>query len=335
MKKFFFLIMIVFPLSMSAAEGAEPVSIGISGSVRQPLTLSMQDLKRFEQIEVQLNEVLSSGQFKGVFIYRGVPLRTLLNLASIEKQIADFKKPTDLVILVRNRDGRQAVLSWGEVFYKNPTCVTIGLSSRPVRPHKGKNHIPASHDKWLKELDREVQLPRLVLADDFFSDRCLEGVTHIEVVDLKPEIPGTKSSRLFSPRFCVISGGKKLKTFDNISSYPRRNITIKVVGEGKGYHGINTFSGISLKDMLEEILEKPNGLDRVFLLSAPDGYRSVISSGELFLTLSGDRILISDKDDKPSKKGGLFNLILPDDLMADRWVYAVDRIAAITIKRMQ
>ena len=87
--------------------------------------------------------------------------------------------------------------------------------------------------------------------------------------------------------------------------------------------------------MLEEILEKPNGLDRVFLLSAPDGYRSIISSGELFLTLSGDRILISDKDDKESKKGGLFNLILPDDLMADRWVYAVDRIEAIAIKRMQ
>jgi hypothetical protein len=73
-------------------------------------------------------------------------------------------------------------------------------------------------------------------------------------------------------------------------------------------------------------------LDTVFLLSAPDGYRALLSYGELFQTLSGDRILISDRNDKPAKKGGLFNLIIPDDLMADRWVYAVDKIEVIPLK---
>lgn len=334
MRKFFFLIAIIFSLNMSVAEGSEPVSLSISGPVRQPLVLTMQDLNRFEQIEVQLNEVLSNGRFKGVFSYRGVPLRTLLDMAFIKKKAHDFKKSTDLMILVRNKEGRQAVLSWGEVFYKNPACVTIGLSSRPVRPHKGKNHIPASNHKWLKELDREVQLPRLVLSDDFYSDRCLEGITSIEVVDLKTEIRKEKTSSLFAPRFSIGSQGKVLSVISEMSGYSRVDITVNIVGEGKGYHGTHTFNGVPLKKIMKKALGTEADLDTVFLCSAPDGYRSLVSYGELFQTLSGDRILISDRDDKPVKKGGLFNLILPDDLMADRWVYAVDKIDVIPIKRL-
>jgi hypothetical protein len=332
MRKLFFLIAIVFFMNLSVAEGSEPVSLSISGSVRQPLILTMEDLKGFEQIEVQLNEVLSNGQFKGVFRYRGVPLQTLLNLAFIQKKAPDFKKSTDLAILVRSRDGRKAVLSWGEVFYKNPARVTIGLSSRPVRPHKEKNHIPASHHKWLKELDREVRMPRLVLSDDFYSDRCLEGINSIQVVELERKIKSKKMSKLFSPQFSIERKGRVLDVISEMADYPRMDITINVVGEGKGYHGTNTFNGVPLKEIMKKALGTEADLDTVFLLSAPDGYRALLSYGELFQTLSGDRILISDRNDKPAKKGGLFNLIIPDDLMADRWVYAVDKIEVIPLK---
>jgi hypothetical protein len=56
------------PCSVSAS------TLAITGSVRQPLNLTRQDLNRFDAIRVQLNEVMSDGSFQGVFYYSDVPL---------------------------------------------------------------------------------------------------------------------------------------------------------------------------------------------------------------------------------------------------------------------
>jgi len=61
--------------------------IGITGAVRQPLNLHIEDINRYQTVRVQLNEVImKDGAFKGVFYYSGVPLRTLLEVAYIEKE---------------------------------------------------------------------------------------------------------------------------------------------------------------------------------------------------------------------------------------------------------
>ena len=103
------------------------------------------------------------------------------------------------------------------------------------------------------------------------------------------------------------------------------------MGEGKGYHGTHDVSGASFKDVLAGFLSKP-GLDSAFLVSAPDGYRSILSFGEVFLSPAGERILLVDTiNNEPVKENGKFIMMPPDDVMADRWIKAVSKIEWIPL----
>ena len=56
--------------------------------------------------------------------------------------------------------------------------------------------------------------------------------------------------------------------------------------------------------------------------------------GELLLAPYGRNIIIADRaDDKPLEKNGKFIAVLPDDLSADRWVKAVEKIEVIKLKQ--
>ena len=80
-----------------------------SGLVRQPLNLTRNDLRRFQMAEVQINDVKADGDYQGVFVFRGVPLKTLLEQATIAKESAVFRREMDLAIVVRSRSGRRTV----------------------------------------------------------------------------------------------------------------------------------------------------------------------------------------------------------------------------------
>ena len=327
-KKFGWLVSFLFlALFFSSWSWAGSVtSLSITGAVIHPLNLTMEDIGRYQTIETQLNEVTKDGTFKGTFNYRGVPLQTLLELAGIQKEDIDFPKLVDLAILVRNQEGSQVVLSWGEVFYRNPADIIIGLKADPIIPHKKKY----SHSD---QLNRLVGFPKLVIVNDFYTDRCLEGITSIEVVDLYLKIAGEKSARLSSSEFIITGEIEKSVVINDLSPYPRKEMHLKVVGEGRGYHGIKKYGGASL----QRILDKKGmnfDLNTVFIISAPDGYRSLLSYGEIFMSSCGEQIMISDRiNDKAVKKGGKFTLVLPGDLMADRGVQAVQKIKVLSLRR--
>ncbi|MBP1709659.1 MAG: hypothetical protein H6Q47_192, partial [Deltaproteobacteria bacterium] len=185
----------------------------------------------------------------------------------------------------------------------------------------------------VEQLKRNVGLPALVIANDFYTDRCIEGVTSIEVVNLHLALPGKKGENVFSPQFTVIAGKGKSLAVKKLSSYPQTALFAKQVGEGKGFHGFNQYRGVSLRVLLEKAGVKPD-LNSVIVVSSPDGYRSLLSYGELFLSHSGEEIMIADSaDNQPLKKQGKFSLVLPNDLSADRTVKSVDRIEVITLKK--
>lgn len=63
------------------------------------------------------------------------------------------------------------------------------------------------------------------------------------------------------------------------------------------------------------------------LVSAPDGYRTLVPGGELFLAPQGNNIIIADTvDGEPITEDGNFILVLLQDLSVDMWVLAVERI---------
>jgi DMSO/TMAO reductase YedYZ molybdopterin-dependent catalytic subunit len=326
-----FFASLMFLIVSAKASFASPPSLSITGAVKQPLSIPLKDLQKFESVTARLNEVTTDGVFHGVFTYRGVPLRTLLELATIEKSGSDFSKTIDLAIVVKNNGGQRAVFSWGEIFYRNPSEVLVAFSSTPVIPHRDCSgcHRPEEFAKWLEPLKRQVGFPRIVVVNDFYSDRSLENISSIEVVDIRPSIKVLKQKELFSPGFVVYENGSEKAKISEISEYLRRDVLIKQTGDGKGYHGLKTFSGTPLTDILKKAGIEPQ-LNAVLLISAPDGYRSLISCGELMLSPSGQNILVADTcEDQPLKKNGKFMLILSDDLSADRWVKAVDRIEIV------
>ncbi len=321
---------------IAAVNGWAPSSqsVSITGSVRQPLNLTVEDLQKMESLTVRLNEVTRENQYNGVFYYRGVSLKTLLELAFVQKEETQFTKVIDLAIIVRTKDGKQTVLSWGEVFFGNPEEVILAFSGVPIIPHHDCNkcHGPEVYQERLNVLSRKVGYPKLVIANDFYTGRCLEDVTNIEVVDLHLKMDVKKTQNVFSPGFTVTGNVKQFLNLSDLASYPSTEAMAKMIGDGAGYHGIVNYGGA----LLPELLKKAgctNDLNQVIVVSAPDGYRSLLSWGDVFLSPRGKSIMIADQaDNQPITKGGQFKLILPSDLSADRTIKAVSKIEVMPLK---
>jgi len=333
-KKMLFLALgclVFLPCYVAAAE--TPPSLSINGLVEQPIKLPLDDLGAFPSVTLQLNEITKSGGFQGNFFYRGIPLRSLLEFARIKTKRNSFFKGIDLALAVRNKEGKQVVLSWGEIFYRNPATIVLATSAQPIMPH---GECKSCHDEeftkqWLAPLHRKIGFPKLVVSSDSWSDRSLDRITEIEVVDLRPDLPSQKLKDLQSPEFMIAGPGLTPFTAKELSSFPKYRTRISTVGEGKGYHGTHDVSGASLRAVLEGQVPTPD-LNSAFLVSAPDGYRSLLSCGEVFLSYAGERILMVDTiNNEPVKENGKFIMMLPDDLMADRWIKAVSKIEWIPL----
>ena len=320
----FIIILSVHSVGLAASSSG----FSISGAVKQPIRLTIENLPKFQSVNIRLNEVDGAKNFRGVFNYQGVPLRALLELAYIQKEESSFSKTLDMAIVVRNKAGKQVVLSWGEVFYKNPAEIIIAFSSSPIMPHQSEGY-----KKWSDLLNQPIGFPKLVVANDFYSDRCLEDITAIEVIDLNPKLKTQKKDPLYSPSFAITGEVKNPLQVSDLSAYVRTETMIKPVSDGSGYLGIKTIQGVPLAELLKKAGASMDA-NTVYLLSAPDGYRTLLSFGELFLNPAGTRILIVEQDGNlPLEKGGKFNLHLPDELSTDRAVSAVQNIDVVNLSR--
>jgi precorrin-4 methylase/DMSO/TMAO reductase YedYZ molybdopterin-dependent catalytic subunit len=339
MKKHIFFSSILFMAILLTGASSLPEkdrepALSVTGLVEKPQFLSMNDLSQFNSVSIKLTEVLTDRTYTGNFQYRGVPLKTLLELAVIKKLEPGFSKLIDLVIVVKNARGEKAVLTWGEVFYRNPSDTVIALSADPVKAMKSCQgcHAKGSYEKWESPLSRTIGLPKLVLANDFYSDRCIENITGIEVVDMLPQKATAKVEHLRSEAFTITGQSGESKAIENLKSYRHTAFQVKHAGEGRGYHGIEEYEGVPLMDILAENKIKPS-LDSLLIFSAPDGYRSVLSYGELSMTRFGREIFIADvKDGRSIEKEGKFNLIIRHDLSSDRWVKALEKIEIIAVR---
>lgn len=307
----------------------------ITGAVKRPLALSVADLAMFQTSTVRINDIKKSGAFHGVFTAQGVPLKNLLDVALIEKEASNYAKPIDLAIVVRDKSGKKVVLSWGEVFYRNPSDVVIAYSTTPVMPHHDNCsdcHTSDFAKPYLDQLSRTISFPKLVIANDFDSDRSLEGLVSIEVVNLHPKGTTKKKGELFSPRLVFSGHLEHPVTLFSLDNLPRTTVTMNVVGDGRGFHGRGVYSGVPLAELVTAVGIEPD-LRSVVIISSPDGYRSLVSWGELTLSPQGQRIIVADEiTGKPIEKGGKFMLVLPDDLAADREVKAVAKIEVHTFQ---
>ncbi len=336
MKKNRILFFVLIMVGLFGVEAfAQDRGLSISGTVRQPLYVEMEDIDRYQNVRVQLNEVMKDGTFKGVFYYMGVPLKVLLDTASIQKEeTAAFSKKTDIAILVKSKDGKKVALSWGEVYYRNSSDIIVATSASPVMPHKScaSCHEPDFYKPYMDQLSREIGFPKLVVAGDAYSDRSIENIVSIQVIDPGPGKPAADPEDLFSPAFTITGDVKNEITITHLSPYPSAEARIKMVGEGKGFHGIRDFSGAPLKAILDRA-GIDSDLTKVFYVSAPDGYYALFSYGEVYLNRDEESIILADRaNNETIQEGGKFFLIATEDLMADRDVKSVEKIEVITLE---
>lgn len=317
---------------------AEP-AMTITGEVTNPLKLTIAELARLQSVEIQLNEVDRDRQFHGVYLHQAVPLRTLLDMAGIITQDQPTGKGIELAIRVTGASGKQVVLSWGEIYYSTAAEYAIAFAAAPVKPMMTearcqKCHGPEIYRSALEQYARPALLPKLLIRGDFYTDRCLEGVTRIEVIDLYPKLKSDRSVKLESSEFQVTGLVAKELKLSSLKDYPSMAMWKKVVGLHMGYHGLHLYKGVSLAKVLETA-GVGDELTKAVMISAPDGYRALFSFGELFQSFKGRRIMLAESvDGKPLKgqRGGKYRIIVPEELVDDRDVLAVDRIEIIDLK---
>jgi DMSO/TMAO reductase YedYZ molybdopterin-dependent catalytic subunit len=324
--------------AMNHAPAPQP-TLTITGKVTNPLKLTIADLARFQSVEIQLNEVDRDRQFHGIYLHQAVPLRTLLDMAEITTQDQPTKKGIELAVRVTGASGKQVVLSWGEIYYSTAAEYAIAFAAAPVKPVMTearclKCHGPEIYKSALDQYERPAQLPKLLIRGDFYTDRCVEGITRIEVIDPYPKLKSDRSVKLESTKVQVTGLVTKELTLSSLKDYPSMEMWKKVVGLHMGYHGLHLYKGVSLAKVLEAA-GVGDELTKAVMISAPDGYRALFSFGELFQSFKGRRIMLAESVDGKlleGQRGGKYRIIVPEELFDDRDVLAVDRIEIIDLK---
>lgn len=338
---FTLLIIWLLPISFAGADSHPyhpAYEIEISGAVLQQIKVYPETLAHLDGVSLQLNDISRDGNYRGIFAYRGASLQAVLQLAGLKKADKSFKKLIDLAFRFSNRTGESTVLSWGEVFYSQPGEIIIADSGRPIQPgHADCNrcHEEAVYKPRLAPLQRTVSYPKLVLAIDSRADRCLEGVNRIEII----ELPGHAGQRglkpLFAPELKLFGAVKQSQTLTELpQELERRQRREFPVGDGRLYHGPGEilYEGVGLLDLLRNSGVDEENLNQVLLVWSPDGYRTLLSIGEILLGRQAGQLLLADhKNGKKIKDGGRFKFLAPPDLMADRWIKAVAEIEIIKL----
>lgn len=312
-----------------------PIELRITGLVKRSFQISREDLKDYPSVEVRLNDVHRDGSFHGVHLYRGVPLRLLLDQAEITKGESKFNKAIDLSVAVKSRSGKQVVLSWGEIFYRDAAEVIIAYDSSPKMPHKhcSSCHAPAVYQPFLEQMERQVGFPKLVVTRDLWTDRAIEEIAEIEVAYLGKETglylekKEERPAELNAESINISRPGLEPVVIEKLPTTDKRYAASVVqAGDGTGFHGIKHFEGVPLGEVLLQAGIRPDP-GAVYICSAPDGYRVAFSSGEIFSDRLGTSVLLADKlNGTQLREGGRFRIIPIYDQAADRWLKSVSRI---------
>lgn len=261
------------------------------------------------------NDVIT---FSGSYRYDGYSLFDILKEKIVaKKNKAEFKSIIDLLVVVEDQKGEKVVLSWGEIYY--PTALHRILIADRVAAI-----IPSeTHEQW--------PLPertKLVCGNDLIGARNIENPVKITVFSAPMSFPSRKGLKpLYAPGFQVVRADGQAVAIDLANVQAEKRVFPSVFyGRGKGFHGINFFSGILLKDALKTFLTLDREtLQRGYLVAASiDGYHIAMSCSELFNRNDQAEFLLIDRG--KGQDGGRYAIFPAADFFSDRALKAVNLI---------
>ena len=336
-------------------------SIKIKGSVKNEIIISETDIAKLALTEKRVKVSGKTGEYLGSYVMKSVNLADLLDKAEVSKKADDgFDRELDMYIVVRGKDGRSALFSYGEIFLgreKGNVVVTAG--ARQIIPHKHPDLAPMGFDtkKWIdandaakvdlkscvschngKELSA-VYIPSgfcLFSSSDASGARFIEGVTTIEVCQVSRKIEKEKLAKdknemwIEKPVLNIFDKNSSELAEGDLKNFAKDAHTSNTVGLGKGFHGTHNYEGKNFADFLKPACAKENAdISRIYvLITAADGYRCLFSGGEIFDSVRGANLmLVETEDGKPLKKGdGKYKAFIKEDFFVDRAIRSVSEI---------
>jgi hypothetical protein len=303
--------------------------IEVLGEVANPGWVDLGILPRRSLIVREARLEKGAIAFIGSYRYDGYSLFDILKEKVVaKKNQAEFRSIIDLLVAVENAKGEKVVLSWGEVFYPAALHrILIADRVSPIIPSETKENWPLP------------DAMKLVCGNDLVSERNIESPTRITVFSAPLSFPGKKGQKpLHAPSFQVHKQGLQegrvlaslVEDFKTAEVKAAKRIYPAVFyGRGKGFHGIQQFSGWPLMDALKSMAIvpalDPDWLRRGYLVAASvDGYRIAMSVSELFNRNDQAEFLLVDRG--KGADGGRYAIFPAPDFFSDRAVKAVSAI---------
>jgi DMSO/TMAO reductase YedYZ molybdopterin-dependent catalytic subunit len=295
--------------------------IAVKGEVLKELSLSAADIKAMPSFLIRDVPVIpervrdrKDQEQVAQVTFRGVLLRDLLYKAGLKYK---RKWEPGVFIRVRDKNNRELVFSFGEVFYSS-----IG---RSILLTYEREDVPCP--------------PTLLVATDIHDGRMMADVSEIRVARVNVELfayddKEKKKVRPPSTEFTLIDqAGKKPRVIKpaDLKALPKIHIPAAVmIGECEGFHGIHDLDGVPLSTLLKKmlIIPDPAPYNRYVLITSDDGYCATYSFGELFNSRLGDQVVIATiKDGKPlSPTDGFAMSVTGEDSTGGRSVKRIKKI---------
>ncbi len=290
-------------LAATAALAARPsTSVVVSGAVAHPTAYT--DASLAELPQVTQTDTFASGATPQTHTYTGPTLWNALDATGIQTTPGVKNDILNRYVLATGTDGYRVVYSMGELdpaFGNRANLVAI-------RETVGGKSAPLAGDG----------LARVTAPGDAKGGRYVSNLASLDVRASDSSVTGTGGGR--SDRFSVTGAVVNGKAFDLAALQALPAITETVGG--------TTYVGVSLWDLLDTttgIVADPgvknDVLDKYLVATGSDGYKALISMGEIDPAFGNQPDLVAyEADGQLLDTNGFARLVVPGDVKAGRYV---------------
>lgn len=305
------------------------LELQVTGDVKQTYTFNSRALRLLAKTRVRTREISPEGEILGAYIYSGIPLLYILEgVAPKKEESAVFDRPLDMMVTAHTASGKTVRFSYGELTMTDDRHpVILAFHREPLNPTKNPEEYTRNKFK------ENLRGLRLICPREPDTARYLDNVVRLTL-----DLPPTPDSRL-----PVMQKGKKCSSERILCLQADGTVTDAVyekvepleiygwfrIGHGRGIKGDSRFqaSGYALRSFLKANFPG-SGPGDFFMFVACDGYRSLFSGREIFLTRDGAAMLLMENLNGSPPKGGK-TLGVTDDFFVDRNIWGLSHIVHI------
>ena len=289
-------------LATSAALATPSTSVTVGGAVDHPATLGAAALQALPP--VTQTDVFTSGSASQTHVYTGPSLWSVVNAAGIQVTPGVKNDLLDRYVLATGTDGYRVVFSMGELspaFGNRPDLVATQETIA------GKT-APLAADG----------LARVTAPGDAKGGRYVSNLASLTV--RASGSTTTASDGGPSSRFTVDGGVVHAGSFD-LAALKALPAVTEIVG-GVSYTGVSLWDFLNgTAGIVTDPAVKNDLLDKYVVATGSDGYKTLLSMGELSPAFGNQPDFIAyAADGQPLGANGFARLIVPNDAKAGRWV---------------